>query len=103
MTSWRVQTTGIATINSSQLKAFPVIIPPFSEQENWENAQNKIEKIKPNKEALKKHIELPKCEVGEGKIWYPSDDFLIFAHDIMIECYGIISTCRRTPVGCGVK
>ena len=49
---------------------------------------HKIEKIKPNIEALKKYIDLPECEVEEGKIWYPSDDFLIFAHDIMIECYG---------------
>jgi death-on-curing family protein len=49
---------------------------------------HKIEKIKPNIEALKKYIDLPECEVEEGKIWYPSDDFLIFAHDIIIECYG---------------
>ena len=49
---------------------------------------HKIEKIKPNIEALKKYIDLPECEVEEDKIWYPSDDFLIFAHDIIIECYG---------------
>jgi hypothetical protein len=49
---------------------------------------HRIEKVKPNREALEKHIPLPKCEVEEGKIWYPSDDFLIFAHDILIELYG---------------
>ncbi len=49
---------------------------------------HKIEKVKPNKEALKKHIELPKCEVEEGKTWYPPDEFLVLAHDIMIERYG---------------
>lgn len=49
---------------------------------------HKIEKVKPNKDALKRHIELPDCEVKEGEIWYPPDEFLILAHDIMIECYG---------------
>ena len=49
---------------------------------------HRIEKIKLNKEALKKHIPLPKCEVKEGKIWYPPDLFLDQIHDIMIEQYG---------------
>ena len=49
---------------------------------------HKVEKVKPNKEALKKHVELPDCEVTEGEVWYPPDDFLIYAHDLMIECYG---------------
>lgn len=48
----------------------------------------KIEKIKPDKEALKQHIELPYCDVKEGEIWYPPDEFLIYAHDIMIRRYG---------------
>ncbi len=49
---------------------------------------HKIEKVKPNKDALKRYIGLPDCEVKEGEIWYPPDGFLIRAHDIMIECYG---------------
>ena len=48
----------------------------------------KAEKVKPDKEALKKHIQLPECEVKEDEVWYPPDDFLIYAHDIMIERYG---------------
>ena len=48
----------------------------------------KVEKVKPDKEALKKNIELPDCEVKEGEVWYPPDEFLILAHDIMIKRYG---------------
>jgi len=48
----------------------------------------KISKVKPNKDALKNHIELSECEVKEGEVWYPPDEFLIYAHDIMIERYG---------------
>ena len=39
------QTTGIATINSSQLKAFPVIIPPLDEQIKFEEAVQQLEKV----------------------------------------------------------
>ena len=48
----------------------------------------KAKKVKPNKEALKKHIQLPECDVKEGEVWYPPDEFLIYAHAIMIERYG---------------
>jgi hypothetical protein len=48
----------------------------------------KVEKIKPDKEALKKPVELPDCEVKEGEVWYPPDEFLVYAHDIMISRYG---------------
>ncbi len=48
----------------------------------------KAKKVKPNKKALKKRIELPECEVKEGEVWYPPDEFLVYAHDIMIERYG---------------
>ena len=48
----------------------------------------KVKKVKPDKEALKENIELPECEVNEGKIWYPPDEFLVYAHDIMIRRYG---------------
>lgn len=48
----------------------------------------KVQKVKPNKEALKKIIKLPECEVKEGEVWYPPDEFLVYAHDIMIERYG---------------
>jgi hypothetical protein len=39
----------------------------------------KVEKIKPDKEALKKPVELPDCEVKEGEVWYPPDEFLVYA------------------------
>lgn len=48
----------------------------------------KIRKVKPDKEALKKPISIPECEVKEGEVWYPPDDFLVLAHGIMIERYG---------------
>ena len=40
------QTTGIATINSSQLKEFPVIIPPIKTQDNFEQKSLQLELIK---------------------------------------------------------
>jgi type I restriction enzyme S subunit len=40
------QTTGIATINSTQLKHFPVIIPPLQTQIDFENICLKIDEIK---------------------------------------------------------
>lgn len=49
---------------------------------------SKVAKVKPNKDILKKNIELPECEVKEGEVWYPPDEFLVYAHDIMIERYG---------------
>ena len=49
---------------------------------------SKAKKVKPDKEALKKPIELPNCEVKEGEVWYPPDEFLVYAHDIMIRRYG---------------
>lgn len=48
----------------------------------------KAKKVKPDKEALKEPIELPECEVREGEVWYPPEEFLIYAHDIMIRRYG---------------
>jgi death-on-curing family protein len=49
---------------------------------------SKVEKVKPDKEVLKKPVELPTCEVKEGEVWYPPVEFLIYAHDIMIKRYG---------------
>jgi hypothetical protein len=49
---------------------------------------SRVGKVKPNKDALKKHVELPECEVNEGEVWYPPDEFLVYTHDIMIERYG---------------
>jgi len=40
------QTTGIATINSSQLKAFPVIIPVLNIQEEFERVNSQIDKVR---------------------------------------------------------
>jgi type I restriction enzyme, S subunit len=40
------QTTGIATINSSQLKAFPVIIPALNIQEEFERLNSQIDKVR---------------------------------------------------------
>jgi type I restriction enzyme S subunit len=40
------QTTGIATINSSQLKAFPVIIPALNIQEEFERVNSQIDKVR---------------------------------------------------------
>ena len=48
----------------------------------------RIEKVKPDKEALKIPIQIPLCEVNEGEVWYPPDEFVILAHDIMIRRYG---------------
>jgi death-on-curing family protein len=48
----------------------------------------KVARVKPNKDALKKKVELPECEVKEVEVWYPPDEFLVYAHDIMIERYG---------------
>ncbi|MBB3839841.1 type I restriction enzyme S subunit [Runella defluvii] len=42
------QTTGIATINSSQLKSFPVFIPPINKQMKYENLCLEVEKAKLN-------------------------------------------------------
>jgi hypothetical protein len=48
----------------------------------------RAKKVKPDKEALDERIELPDCEVKEGEVWYPDDEFLVYAHDIMIRRYG---------------
>jgi type I restriction enzyme S subunit len=39
------QTTGIATINTSQLKAFPVVIPPLSEQLKFKKTEKAIREM----------------------------------------------------------
>ena len=49
---------------------------------------SKVEKVKPNKDALKRQIRLPECDVKKGEVWYPPDEFLVYAHDVMIERYG---------------
>ena len=49
---------------------------------------SRVRKVTPNKDAIKKHVELPECEVKEGEVWYPPDEFLVYAHDLMIERYG---------------
>jgi death-on-curing family protein len=48
----------------------------------------KVEKIKPDKEASKRPMQLPECETDEGDVWYPPDWFLIQIHDMMIERFG---------------
>ena len=40
------QTTGIATINSTQLKAFPVLVPPLAEQEAFAATVATVEKLR---------------------------------------------------------
>ncbi|MEZ4775424.1 MAG: restriction endonuclease subunit S [Bacteroidia bacterium] len=42
------QTTGIATINSSQLKSFPAIVPPIEKQLEYEKISLRLEIIKKN-------------------------------------------------------
>lgn len=51
------QTTGIATINSSQLKKFPVLIPQLDEQEKYLNSIIMINKIKEKAKESEKEIE----------------------------------------------
>lgn len=40
------QTTGIATINSTQLKKFPVILPPIELQRKYAQIYNRVEELK---------------------------------------------------------
>ena len=46
------------------------------------------EKVEPAEEALNEPLEFPDYEIVEGKVWYPPDEFLVKAHDIMIKRYG---------------
>ena len=50
------QTTGIATINSTQLKRFPVILPPIELQRKYAQIYNRVEKLK--EKAIKSGAEL---------------------------------------------
>ncbi|MDI9857772.1 restriction endonuclease subunit S [Flectobacillus roseus] len=45
------QTSGIASINSTQLKAFPVYVPPIELQNKFEQIVSKAEKIKSSKKV----------------------------------------------------
>lgn len=50
------QTTGIATINSKQLKSFPVLLPPLALQEKFSKIAEKIEKIKQKQKQLAEEL-----------------------------------------------
>lgn len=50
------QTTGIATINSTQLKKFPVILPPIELQRKYAQIYNRVEELK--EKAIKSGAEL---------------------------------------------
>jgi len=51
------QTTGIATINSTQLKNFPVLVPPFELQSKFEFIVEKIEAMRQSQNQSKQQIE----------------------------------------------
>ena len=53
------QTTGIASINMTQLKSFPLLLPPIALQEQFATRISKLEKLKAsNIAALEKHNQL---------------------------------------------
>ncbi|MGA3060199.1 MAG: hypothetical protein ABSD92_07490 [Candidatus Bathyarchaeia archaeon] len=53
------------------------------------NMSSKVQKVKPDEEALKKPIEIPESEeVGENEVWYPPDWFVVRMNEIMIHRYG---------------
>ena len=49
---------------------------------------SRVEKIKPDGKSQSKPIDLPVCNNREGEFWYPPEDFLVQAHEIMIKRYG---------------
>ncbi len=51
------QTTGIATINSTQLKNFPVFVPPIELQQKFTSVVEKVESMRKNQNKSKQHIE----------------------------------------------
>ena len=48
----------------------------------------RVDKVKPNKDELKRPFQVPECEVNENEVWYPPEWFLIAIHDMMIQRYG---------------
>jgi len=48
----------------------------------------RVEKIKPDDKSQSKPIDLPVCNNREGEFWYPPEDFVVHAHEIMIKRYG---------------
>jgi hypothetical protein len=48
----------------------------------------RVNKIKPDDKEQSKPIKLPVCDKREGEFWYPPENFLVQAHEIMIKRYG---------------
>ena len=49
----------------------------------------RVEKIKPDGKSQSKPIDLPAvCNNREGEFWYPPEDFVVQAHEIMIKRFG---------------
>jgi type I restriction enzyme S subunit len=51
------QTTGIASINSTQLKNFPVFLPPLALQQQFARVVSEVERIREQQEASGREIE----------------------------------------------